>query len=287
MGRKSSAYVVLAALIIVSVLIPTALYVRSLLEVNLDGVVSVKPSVRVVDVELNVDSRMGEKLINLGSVYIPAGSVIVRSELVSYEGNFTLILGGELLLESNERSYRILMPCLASVGGYCYRIMMLIPGYDTPLTISEGFYNSTLLVRWSAEGVGRFRLKLILEFIETSNKVFNAVSVSVIGVKPNNTDGWFIAQNSTRSYSMLVKPVNHTSALVWVWIFDPNNVSSNLLKFEVVEASSGRTLYLENVEMFRDGVYWSVLVEVNLTTGSYVVRSSFDGVVMSAAISSG
>lgn len=285
MGVKRSAYVILATLIIVSTLISTALYVRNLLEVYLDGVVSVKPSTRVVDVELNVDSVVGEKLIDLGSIYVPAGSVIVRSELVSYEGNFTLILSGELLLESNERSYRILMPCLASIGGHCYRIMMLIPGYDVPLTVSEGFYNSTLLVRWSAEGVGRFRLKLMLEFIDASDKMFSDVSVSVIGVKPDSTDGWFIAQNSTRSYSMLVKPVNNTSALVWVWIFDPNNVSSNLLKFEVVEASTGRTLHSENVEMFRDGVYWSVLVEVNLTAGRYVVRSSFDGVVMSAAIS--
>ncbi|MEM1748758.1 MAG: hypothetical protein QXT83_03990 [Sulfolobales archaeon] len=168
MGRRSSMYIILAVLTVASALIPTALYVRNLLEVNLNGVVSVGPSIRVVDVELNVSSRMGEKLVSLGRIYIPTGNVIVRSKLVGYEGNFTLILNGELFLESSNYSHRILMPCLVSIGDYCYRIMMLIPGYDVPLNISEGFYNSTLFIRWSAEGVGRFHLKLLLEFTEAS-----------------------------------------------------------------------------------------------------------------------
>ncbi|MEM0454125.1 MAG: hypothetical protein QXO98_05675 [Sulfolobales archaeon] len=280
MGSKYAIHLILIALIVVGALIPAALYVRSLLEVNLKGVVDVKPNIKVVDVEFSIDDGVGEKLIDLGNIHIPAGNVIIRSRLVSYEGNFTLILSGELMLESNTSSYRVLMPCLANIGDHCYRIMMLIPGYDAPLPISEGDYNATLTIRWSAEGVGRFHLKLVLEFSETTGNV----SISVIGIKPGSIDGWVVAHNSTRSYSMLVNPVSDTSALVWVWIFDPSNVSSNLLTFEVIEDSTGREISEEVVEMFRDGVYWSVLVEVDVPIGRYVIKSSFGDVVMSATI---
>lgn len=280
MGSKYAIHLILIALIVVGALIPAALYVRSLLEVNLKGVVDVKPNIKVVDVEFSIDDGVGEKLIDLGNIHIPAGNVIIRSRLVSYEGNFTLILSGELMLESNTSSYRVLMPCLANIGDHCYRIMMLIPGYDAPLPISEGDYNATLTIRWSAEGVGRFHLKLVLEFSETTGNV----SISVIGIKPGSIDGWVVAHNSTRSYSMLVNPTSDTSALVWVWIFDPSNVSSNLLTFEVIEDSTGREISEEVVEMFRDGVYWSVLVEVDVPIGRYVIKSSFGDVVMSATI---
>ncbi|MEM1983532.1 MAG: hypothetical protein QXZ63_07750 [Sulfolobales archaeon] len=280
MGSKYAIHLILIALIVVGALIPAALYVRSLLEVNLKGVVDVKPNIKVVDVEFSIDDGVGEKLIDLGNIHIPAGNVIIRSKLVSYEGNFTLILSGELMLESNTSSYRVLMPCLANIGDNCYRIMMLIPGYDAPLPVSEGDYNAALTIRWSAEGVGRFHLKLVLEFSETTGNV----SISVIGIKPGSIDGWVVAHNSTRSYSMLVNPVSDTSALVWVWIFDPSNVSSNLLTFEVIEDSTGREIFEEVVEMFRDGVYWSVLVEVDVPIGRYVIKSSFGDVVMSATI---
>lgn len=281
-GRNSFTYVALLIILVACVITPTAFYVRNLMEVNLKGVIDVKPSTKIIDVEFNVDSEEGERSVSLGSLYIPSGNVVVRGKLTSYEGNFTLILSGELLLRSGTHSYKILMPCLASIGGHCYRIMMLIPGYDAPLTVTEGDYNATLTLRWSAGGVGKFSLKLVLEFSES---VSNTASISVIGVKPGSTDGWIVAENSTRSYSMLASRVSPTSTLVWVWIFDPHNVSDYLLTLEVVDVASGDAVSESIVNMFRDGVYWSVLVEVNASTlDRYLIRATFKDVVMGVII---
>lgn len=164
--RETFILAALIALIVIGAFIATAFYIRSLLEINVGGVVRVKPNALVVDVKLNVDSGEGVKVINLGSLNIPAGSIIIKKELSSYEGNFTLILNGELLLSSSMYNYSIKMPCLLDLGGQCFRILMLIPGYDVPLKVEEGYYNITLILRWNAEGVGKFDLRLFLEFLK-------------------------------------------------------------------------------------------------------------------------
>ncbi len=278
MGIKTSMYLALAVLLSAAVLIPTALHIKNLLEVNLEGVVEVEPKTIVVNVGLEVRSSEGEITFDLGNVYIPAGSVIVRKVLSSYEGNFTLILNGELFLMSDASSYRISMPCLLDIWGRCCRIMMLIPGYDTPLKVEGGNYAAKLTLRWSAGGTGNFNLKLYLEFNEASEEA----SINVIGIKPENVDGWEVAENSTKSYSMLVSPASPTRTIAWVWIFDPNNLSTNALKLTLVDASTGKTLIEKTVSMLRDGVYWSVLVEVRTPAeGKYKLVSAFGNIVMS------
>ncbi len=162
MGVKISTLVIL--LMATAILAATALYVRNILEVNIRGTVDVKPT--TVDVNLNIDSREGERVIFLGTQYIPRGTVIVKPQLVGYEGNLTLILNGELELTSSSHRYRISMPCLTSIREPCYRIALIIPGYDEPLAIEKGTYNITLVVRWNANGVGRFHLKLLLEYYD-------------------------------------------------------------------------------------------------------------------------
>ncbi len=171
MRRKVFVHTALIVLVVISAFTVASLYTRSLLEVNVRGVVGVKQeynsSTVAVDVELNIDSKEGVKLINLGSLNIPTGNIVIKKELSRYEGNFTLVLNGELLLSSDKRNYSIGMPCLLDLGGQCFRILMLIPGYDVPLNVEGGYYNLTLILRWNAEGVGKFNLKLFLVLDES------------------------------------------------------------------------------------------------------------------------
>jgi len=55
-------------------------------------------------------------------------------------------------------------PYLLSIGESCCRVMMLVPGYDSPLKIDEGLYEVVLTLRWLANGYGVFNLKLYLEW---------------------------------------------------------------------------------------------------------------------------
>lgn len=257
-----------------------ALIVKNVLEVNIEGTVNVPPNPTAVDVELNIDKKEGEKTVNLGNINIPAGNLLVKPNLTEREGDFDLALSGVLVLESSKRTYRISMPCLASAGGACYRILMVIPGYDIPLSIEEGVYNVTLTLRWTAEGTGKFRLKLILQYSEEPGKA----CIEVVGIKPENTEDWAAASNSTRTYSMLVKKASPTSTLAWVWVFDPHNISTGKLTFRVIDKYSGSTVAEELVNAFRDGFYWSVVIEVRTpTNGKYRLTCILkDGITLNA-----
>lgn len=279
MERRTIAYLALVFMA-ATTLASAALIVRNVLEVNIEGTVNVPPNYMVVDAELNIDRKEGEKTISLGNLNIPAGNLLVKPNLTEREGDFNLALSGVLVLESSERTYRIPMPCLVSAGGTCYRILMMIPGYDAPLSVEEGVYNATLTLRWTAEGAGKFRFKLILQYSEEPAEAY----IEVIGVRPETADGWTIASNSTRTYSMLVKKDSPTSASAWVWVFDPHNVSTGKLAFKVVDKYSGRTATEELVNAFRDGFYWSVVVEVRTPAGGNYRLACLleDGIILSA-----
>lgn len=162
MREKFLRIILIVLLVLVAILTVAALYIKDILEVNIKGTVNVKST--VIEVNLDIDSREGEKTIFLGTQYIPKGAIIVKPQLVGYEENFTLTLNGELELTSSSHRYRVLMPCLISIREPCYRIASIIPGYDESLAIEEGTYNIAFIVKWNASGTGRFYLKLFLEY---------------------------------------------------------------------------------------------------------------------------
>jgi hypothetical protein len=155
---------IMLSLITLLISASVAIGVKYLLEVNTVGIINVPNMTKVIDIKVDINEYEGEKTFYLGSLKIPSGNIQVRAKLINYEGNFTILLNGELTLKSNNITYRILMPCLLSIGESCYRIMMLIPGYDLPLKIDEGVYEATLELRWLASGYGVFNLKLYLEW---------------------------------------------------------------------------------------------------------------------------
>jgi len=233
---------------------------RNLLDINVGGVINV-PSTGLstelsFNIKLNITVAEGEEVFNLGQVELPPGPIIVRRELVSSEGNFTLVLSGELFLESSNESYLIRMPCLLSLGEPCYRVLVLIPGYDAPLEVSGGRYNATLRLMWLARGTGSFHLRLTLTYLGTS--------IEVLGVKPESTDGWVVASGSTRTCSMLVSRVSPEKALAYVWVYDPENQTSGKVTFVLVESVYGAPVARAEVQAFREGPYWKVLVGARL-----------------------
>lgn len=161
----------LAILLVLSILATvTGLVLVHLFDIDIWGSVNVsKPTIIESDIELNIDSEVGSKVYDLGVVDIPKNiSMQVKGELLDYKGDIKLALNGILELKSKEKIYRINMPCLISINEPCYRVAMIIPGYDAPLTVVSGRYNVTLTLSWKASGKGSFHLKLVGSYSEGS-----------------------------------------------------------------------------------------------------------------------
>jgi hypothetical protein len=275
--RSGLIYVLIGLALVGAVAVAT--YLGPLLEVRISGEVKVPQSLKVADVVLVINQKEGSETFDLGEVFVPKGPVRVRVSLESYEGNFSLAVGGALTLESGSRSYRVQMPCAIAIGEPCYRVMVLIPGYDAPMLVEEGSYRVRLNLSWRAEGSGKFTARLHLLSEE-------GLGIRVLGLKPENTDGWVVAENSTRSYAMLLSTssTREGKVRVYVWVFDPQNIESGEGRIRVVEQATG-TAREACVRMFRDGVTWSTLLEVDVEPGkSYVVEYSFDSITLKAKV---
>lgn len=66
-----------------------------------------------------------------------------------FDEDVNLTVSGVLLL-SGVSEYRVVMPCLLSLGELCFRVLMLIPGYDAPMDVEPGEYNVTLELSWTS-----------------------------------------------------------------------------------------------------------------------------------------
>ena len=73
-------------------------------------------------------------------------------------GNINVV-GGLRARLAGEREYIIDMPCAIATGP-CYRVMMVIPGYDAPLEIAPGRYDLLLSGACTAEGKGWAELEV-------------------------------------------------------------------------------------------------------------------------------
>ncbi len=102
---------------------------------------------------LEVGAGSGSATLDLGVVTLPTAFYVFRLVLAyRVEGNASLVVGGELRLEGDARSYRVGMPCLISHGTSCARVMVLIPGFDVPLRVEEGAYRASLTLSWTSTG---------------------------------------------------------------------------------------------------------------------------------------
>lgn len=255
------------------------------LDVRITGYVDVsKPMVIERDIYLNITSEMGSAAFHLGVVKVPAGDIQVKGYVEEYRGDLKLLLSGLLELKSENTSYKINMPCLVSIGEPCYRVAMVIPGFDAPLTIREGEYNVTLTLSWYATGQGVFRLRISGVFNELQQ---SEVSISVIGATPEEgLESWVLANGSTRSYSLYVKQIAPRVVWAYYWVFDPQSpLRDERAVFKVIDAETNALLSLRDVELYRYGVYWKVLVEISVPgPGEYEVKCEHGNRVLSTLI---
>ncbi|MEM2197398.1 MAG: hypothetical protein QW290_09990 [Sulfolobales archaeon] len=261
-----------------------AVALSPILEVGIEGVVKVSPTLRVVDVELVIDREKGSAFFDLGYVSLPMGRVLARVVVASYEGDFSVAVSGVLSLVSGDREYKIVMPCAITIREPCYRVMVVIPGYDAPMQVEEGTYRATLNLTWVARGTGRFHARLYLEEAHQSS-----VRVSIVGVRPKATDGWVVAEGSTRSYSMLLDTNTSSKGRVsaWIWVYDPQQQLGELGLLRVFDEELGEVVEEVGLKMLRDGPYWSLLVRIELEPGrSYTVEFTYSGISLKSRINS-
>lgn len=160
--KKILIIIVLLTILSIAIVLASS-YLTYLLDINIKGFVNVDENTIIKsDIVLYIDREEGSKIYELGTINIPRNmSIQIKRELVNYEEQIKLILGGVLELKSEKENYKITMPCLVNINEQCYRIAAIIPGYDVPLNIASGKYNVSLILTWKASGRGSFYLKLI------------------------------------------------------------------------------------------------------------------------------
>ena len=142
---------VLASLAVVLAVAAASLaYLGSVGVISIEGTVSVpgsreavSVSPRVIEVSLSISNSSGE-VVEEGVGDLKAekeAEVIFKPVTEEVSGDLALSLSGEVALTSSTRNYTIPMPCLMTVNTTCYRVMMVIPGYDAPLKVLPGEYS--------------------------------------------------------------------------------------------------------------------------------------------------
>ncbi len=139
---------------------------------NNPGNVEMSPSTINIDLGLVGESEGSKIFDNIAKLVVKNTSRIMvkvsgtpGSMVPDNISNLSLIISGEMILKRGEKQYTIQMPCLYSIGG-CYRILVLIPGYDAPMDIEPGEYSVSLRISWTAQGKGEARVSLELQIIE-------------------------------------------------------------------------------------------------------------------------
>ena len=275
------------SLIVVLVILVSAAIVggiiasRYLAVFNIRGVVNVgERGYALIDAVLNISSDRGTKVLRNVAVVDIENETSILFRILDREvvGNVKLCLGGKAILESGSRRYVISMPCLLVKGMPCYRVQMVIPGYDAPLRVEPGRYNVSLVLSWRAVGRGSFRFTLAIE------KVGSEVRAEIIpvGTKPlGSTSSWVVAKGSTRSYALLVDKTvvkagrdGYGRVRAWVWMFSSSGSGKRVFKI-VLLGEEGRKVARLELSVEKHGVYYQVLLLVLVKPGRYVLRVTY------------
>ena len=228
-----------------------------------------------VDIKLNITTPSGKEVFRDIAVLYISDISYIQFRVLSYRviGDIKIVLNGEAVLKSEYKTYVIKMPCLLSVGIPCYRIQMLIPGYDMPMKIAAGSYNITLVFSWRASGRGEFNLKLgIVRGSETA-------MIIPIGDRPSgSTSKWIYAKGSTKSYALLIdKSIvgaidGYGSIKAWAWLFKPNGDTTLIFKFRLINACTGGIITESDIPVEKHGVYYQILVLIRAKPGRYILE---------------
>jgi hypothetical protein len=130
---------------------------------NVEVKVNVPPGTEPVKIVLEVNTSKGSRTYEDVARIVVSEDTGVVFKLLNSEarGDFSIAVSGQAILKGENGSYTINMPCLYVKDTTCYRIDMIIPGYDQPLHLPKGEYNVTLTLNWAdAKGEGTLVLEI-------------------------------------------------------------------------------------------------------------------------------
>lgn len=241
---------------------------------------NVKDSYHIIDLSLNISQEGSKTFQNITTVEIGDDTSIqfrvLHSEAV---GDLKIIVGGRAILESSGKRYVIDVPCMLVKDMPCYRIQMLIPGYDRPLKVEPGTYSVTIAISWRAEGRGFINVKLAMLRVYGRSEA----QIFPIGTKPYNATGWIVANGSTRSYALLVDKTSVDAGgdgygyiRVWAWLFSPSSENeTKTFRFQLVRIKDGCIAAELDLPVEKHGIYYQALLLVKAKAGEYKLKAIF------------
>ena len=275
-----------ALAVVLAVAAASLAYLSSVGVISIEGTVNVPESREavtvsppVIEVSLSISNSSGE-VVEEGVGVLRAekeAEVIFRPITEEVSGDLALSLSGEVVLTSSTRNYTIPMPCLMTVNTTCYRVMMVIPGYDAPLKVSPGEYSMNLKLRWdSARGRGHFKLK-ILVIAGSGGRAY----ILPLTNERVDTTGWITAKGSTRTYSLLIEKQvvkacgRYGEIRALAWLFSPNEIKKAKYLFELIDKYSGEIIAKLELPAHRAGTYYEALVLIKAKPGTYILEVTY------------
>jgi len=276
-------------------------YLSNVGVISIEGVVNVpgsreavSVSPRVIEVSLSISNSSGEVVEEgVGVLRVEKeAEVIFRPVIEEVSGDLALSLSGEVTLTSSTRNYTIPMPCLMTVNTTCYRVMMVIPGYDAPLKVSPGEYSMSLKLRWdSARGRGHFKLKILVI-------AGNGEEAYILPLTSERVDttGWIAAEGSTRTYSLLIEKQvvracgGYGEVKALAWLFSPNEIKEAKYLFKLIDKYSGKVVAKLELPAHRTGTYYEALALIKAKPDTYILEVTYPstgeskGVTLSAEL---
>ncbi|MHB9302130.1 hypothetical protein [Thermofilum pendens] len=93
----------------------------------------------------------GELEVSLGTLVVGAPSkVVFRPTLESVAPPYANLSVGGVVELRGTRSYSVAAPCFYVRGEQCYRVMVIIPGYDAPMDVEPGRYEVSMRLGWKS-----------------------------------------------------------------------------------------------------------------------------------------
>ena len=259
--------------------------------IGVRGVIKVEKGVqmnpRSIEISLNITSSKGEASYkNIAVLKVPGKEARILFKVFDRKigSSVSLALGGTVILKG-PREYRIPMPCMLYTGS-CIRIMSIIPGYDAPLSVEEGSYNVSLTIDWmKAEGEGPISFKIGV--LDLSGEEATLEPLSTCWSQSINTTGWMTAENSTRSYALLVEKTDvkagssgYGSLKALAWIFAPKDTGTKLLNLTLLKLTGGKEEKVAELNIPVDWChnYYQALILIKAKPGTYILRVSVEGI---------
>jgi len=232
--------------------------------------------------ELMLTAGRGEEVLSLGSInFSESSNVVFKPEVQLLSGNARFIMSATLELEGSARSYKVDMPCIAASGMECFRVMVLIPGFDAPMPIEKGVYSARLRVSWQSSG--DIKVKITLRY--SLGKMVELEELP----EPPEAPEWIPFNGSTRSYAVQVDGLapkvgedGLASFKLLVWVYAPGGAEGSMQAKLRVEGDGVAEEF--PLELRAKGPYFEGAYLLKLPPGVYSVTVTLSDKALTATL---